>query len=408
MKRPSCFYTLIILCNLFILNSGWTQQAEIYFPQRIILNLTDDPAHSEAVTWRTMENVDEPQVEISIAIPQPKLEDKADKISAVSEKVEIGADTIVFQHSAILKNLQANTLYAYRVGDGKVWSEWNQFRTAKNGIAPFKFVYFGDPQNDIIAYVSRIFREAYKKTPDAAFWLFTGDMVSISTSDDWWGELFYAAGFIPRIMPSIELAGNHSYPRKNMNGKMVRSLAPLWRPHFTLPENGPADLPETAYYIDYQGVRFIMLNGNEKLQEQASWLEDVLANNPNPWTIVAMHQPIYSTGKDRDNPQYREYFLPLYDKYHVDLVLQGHDHSYGRTFKLRNGQIVKPDEKGTIYIVSVSGPKMYNLNPHSANLMAKYDTGEQLFQVIDINGNHLQYESWTATGELYDSFELKK
>jgi 3',5'-cyclic AMP phosphodiesterase CpdA len=121
-----------------------------------------------------------------------------------------------------------------------------------------------------------------------------------------------------------------------------------------------------------------------------------------------MHQPVYSTGKNRDNPKLRDALVPLYDKHAVDLVLQGHDHSYGRTHKLRAGARVAPDERGTVYAVSVTGPKFYPVNPQHAALMAKIDTGLQLYQVISVRDGSLRYEAWTVTGELHDSFELEK
>ena len=167
-------------------------------------------------------------------------------------------------------------------------------------------------------------------------------------------------------------------------------------------------LNETVYFIDYQGVRFVMLNGNEKLQEQAEWLDRVLSQNSQDWTIAAIHQPVYSTARKRDNTLLQDLFVPIFDKYSVDLVLQGHDHTYSRTFKLRNGKRVEDNESETVYVISVSGPKNYSVNKRYEHLMEKMETGRQLFQVISVNKNRLQYESYNALGELYDSFELKK
>jgi 3',5'-cyclic AMP phosphodiesterase CpdA len=157
-------------------------------------------------------------------------------------------------------------------------------------------------------------------------------------------------------------------------------------------------------------VRFVCLNGNERIADQVAWLDSLLARQPARWTIVFMHQPVYSTGKNRDNPKLREALVPLYDKHSVDLVLQGHDHSYGRTHPLRGGVRVRvgAGERGTVYAVSGTGPKFYPVNPQHAALMAKIDSGLQLYQVISVNGPVLRYEAWTATGVLHDSFELKK
>ncbi|MCB0580673.1 MAG: metallophosphoesterase, partial [Phaeodactylibacter sp.] len=63
-------------------------------------------------------------------------------------------------------------------------------------------------------------------------------------------------------------------------------------------------------------------------------------------------------------------------------------------------------DKGPIYVVSVSGPKMYNLN--FEEWMERAASNTQLYQIIKVDGNLLSYEAYTATGQLYDAFELRK
>jgi hypothetical protein len=381
---------------------------QYYVPERIILNLTDNPSVSQAVTWRTGTEVSSPQAQIALATEYSDFGEKAHTIHAVTETIKASRENTVNQHSVVFTSLKPNTLYAYRVGDGVQWSEWNHFKTACKTHEPFKFVYFGDIQDNVKSLCSRIFREAYKKAPDAGFWLFIGDLVDNGDIDEEWAELFDALGWIPRMTPMIFLPGNHEYPDKRFIQEKEYKLFHLWRPHFTLPENGPDDLKETVYFVDYQGVRFVMLNGNEKLEEQAKWLDTILSRNTQSWTIAAIHQPMYSTGKNRNNSLIQNLFIPVFDKYSVDLVLQGHDHTYSRTYKLRNGIRVANDKNGTVYIISVSGPKSYSINKQYENIMAKLVTGRQLFQVISIDKNRLKYESFDALGELHDSFELKK
>jgi len=385
-------------------------------PDRIILNLTEAPATSQAVTWRTIESVSSPQAQIEPAAELNEVGKNAFTVNAETEAVTIFTGEVVYSHSVIFKSLSPDTLYEYRVGDGENWSEWSQFRTAAGSFTPFEFIFLGDPQNDLKSICSRIFRAAYTKAPDARFWLLTGDIVNVGDADDLWGEFYYALGWIPRMTPMILVPGNHEYkkissaPPKIEANKPIsleqKGLTGLWRPQFTLPENGIKDLQESVYYLDYQGVRFVMLNGTERLEEQAKWLKKVLEKDPQRWTIVAVHQPFYSTGEDRDNPYNRQLFVKLFDKYNVDLVLQGHDHTYGRTYKLRNGVKVENNEKGTVYVVSVSGPKTYDVNKRFESILAKSGTNRQLFQVINIDMNNLKYESYTATGELYYSFTL--
>ncbi|MBN1805277.1 MAG: metallophosphoesterase family protein, partial [Sedimentisphaerales bacterium] len=310
---------LFFLAVLVVVNSGCTtnQQAG-YEAQRMILNLTEQPAVSQALTWRTVSDIPNPQAQITVALESPGLEKQARTIHANTETVKLGDRRRVYQHSIIFESLKPDTLYAYRVGDGKHWSEWNQFKTASRDREPFKFVNFGDPQNDIKSLCSRVFRAAYRKAPDASFWHFVGDIVNHGDNDEEWGQLYYAFGWIPRVTPMILLPGNHGYIKKKVDGEEIREINHLWHPQFTLPENGPDGLKETVYYLDYQGVRFVMLNGNEKLKEQAEWLDKILDGNPQPWTIVSIHQPFYSTAKDRDNVRLRELFIPILDKYSVD------------------------------------------------------------------------------------------
>jgi acid phosphatase type 7 len=402
-----------LTCNLFIItllsfsNVSHPTQLHAQQPERIILNLTIQPATSMAVTWRTAEQCDSALAEIAISIAQPNLNDTARQYKATSEWVSIAPNKNVQSHSVVFTELQPNTLYAYRVGDGQRWSEWNQFRTASVQPEPFQFINFGDPQTDIFSLCSRVFRSAYSKAPNARFWQFTGDIVDRET-DELWGELYAAFGWISQVTPMILVPGNHGYLKADVDGKTVRQLTPFWRPQFTLPENGPKGLEESAYFLDYQGVRFIMLNGTEKIEQQAAWLDSILVNNPNRWTISAMHQPVYSTVKKRDNVDAIKLLAPMYDKYHVDLVLQGHDHTYCRSGKVYAGKLVGDDDQGTVYVVSVSGTKIYDYDSNYNGMMKKTGSGRQLFQVISVTNDKLSYESWTVNGELFDQFVLIK
>jgi len=406
----------IFICFLIIF-CFFSLAEEKNIPERIILNLTPNPACEIAVTWRTNLWSEKPRVELMKATAGSsgsgdtdinKVYKNVQFFPAVTEKVKIKEDIYVFSHSLVLKNLDPETLYQYRVGNGKTWSEWEHFRTASLEEKPFKFIYLGDPQNDIKSYCSRAFRSAYSAAPDSKFILVTGDLVSRPWEDFSWGDLFYAAGWVTKRVPFVMVTGNHGYYHEARSADVDGYLHWLWRPHFTQPQNGPVGMGETAFYFVYQGVKFIVLNGNEKLAEQVKWLEELLKNNNSRWTILAIHQPVYSTGKDRDNPELRGMLLPVIDKYDVDLVLQGHDHTYGRTYKLKNGKIVCDNEKGTVFVVSVSGPKFYPINEKHKKLMAKLGTDLQLYQVISVEKNSIIYESWTVTGEIFDSFQLTK
>jgi 3',5'-cyclic AMP phosphodiesterase CpdA len=407
-------------------------------PDRIILTWTGDPAHTQAVTWRTDTTIAKACAEIAESESGPNFASKAQRIDAATEPLESDAG-VAHYHSLNFTDLKPSTKYAYRVGDGVNWSEWFHFTTASDRPEPFSFIYFGDAQNDIRMFWSRVVREAFSDAPKARFMVHAGDLVSHSNVDSEWGEWFHAGGWLNAMMPSVPTPGNHEYPR-GADG-VTRSLSRHWRPQFALPTGGPAGMEETVYALDLQGTRIISLNSSEKLDPQNEWLGKTLSDNPNRWTVVTFHHPVYSTKKERDNPQLRAAWKPIFDKYRVDLVLNGHDHSYARTgfnvpqnvgsnqakvaalpskngvgsvapqdvvgtINEATGVTAQSPEGGTVYVVSVSGPKMYEIDRQP--YMQRAGQGIQLYQIIHVDGERMRYEARTATGELYDAFTLLK
>lgn len=385
---------VILLCAATCAQAQQSPEVEMYrptvMPDRIVLTFAGDPATSQAVTWRTDTSVKSAIAQIAVADPDPSFKG-SDVPATTSELVtKLWPENY---HSAKFENLTPDTLYAYRVGDGTHWSEWLQFRTASDKPGPFSFIYLGDAQIGIRSLWSRVIRQALKAAPDARFVAFGGDLATDGSNDALWGELFGVGTGVYGMTSMFPTPGNHEY-RKDGTGSA--NVTPHWRAQFTLPENGPKGLEEYAYYIDYQGLRMIGLASNEKTEEQTAWLETVLSDNPNKWTIVTFHHPIFSPAKGRGQDKLRAAWMPIFEKYKVDLVLNGHDHAYGRT----------GIEGATVYLTSVSGAKMYELSRQSWMKRAAENT--QLFQVISIDGDKLSLDTRTAIGSLYDAFELSK
>lgn len=381
-------------------------------PERIILNISEDPATSVALTWRTDTTVSETIARISPNLPSIFLADSAITVKGTWQDISADGVTARF-HSVIFSGLTPGTTYAYNVGSGANASEWFTFKTAKAEAAPFTFLWLGDSQGPISLY-ARVIRQAYRTTPEAAFMIFTGDLVDGGSStmlhDDEWGEWHRAAGFIASEVPVVATPGNHEFYDPQVRQK--RDLNKYWRPGFTLPENGPAGLAETTYSFDYQGVRFIILNSDEMLRNEefarstTEWVEGLLKNNPCRWTVMAFHHPFFSTSARRDNKTVRENLKPLVDKYGVDLILNGHDHTYARGTAMPEGIERKGKATGTVYVVSVSGPKQYQ-----QDAKPWWDIGytnTQLWQAISVNGNALTYKAFNASGAVADHFVLTK
>ena len=401
---------------------GWSRAG--HQPDHIVLSLTEDPSSSMSVTWRTDTSVHRGLAEIAIATPAPKFWRNSKTYTALTETLDarsvLGAGVINKYHTITFTGLLPDTLYAYRVGDGVHWSEWFQFKTAARGEKPFSFLYVGDAQNNILDLWARLIREGFRKAPDAGFILHAGDLINNAHSEEQWHEWFKAGGFIHSMLPSISTPGNHEMQPRTQEevARNERHLSVQWRPQFNLPLNGIPGMEETVYYVDYQNCRIISLNSNKDPLQQTTWLEKVLKENPKKWSIVTYHHPLYSASARRDNADLREAWKPIFDNYKVDLVLQGHDHSYARGRSRPHADNIldgvnKRDYTGTVYVVSVSGGKMYTLEPTGWDAFEEMDQDRnaentQLFQVVSINGDRLSYESYTATGELYDAFDLLK
>lgn len=412
MKLFQPLGVLGLLLGTILSSISWGQTHKDYtpspYPDRIILGWQDnDVATSQSVNWRTDSTIVAALGAIHEADASPDFVKKATIVPATTETVIVDGKRVLY-HTVRFTNLKPNTKYSYRVGAGEYWSEWFHFKTANDQPVPFSFLYFGDAQNDIRSLWSRTIRGAYSAMPTVGLMIHAGDLITTSNADWQWGEWFEAGGWINGMIPTLASPGNHEYFR-DPAGKS--SLSIHWRPSFALPENGPDRLKETTYYADYQGVRFVSLNSQAALldstvmEEQAKWLVSVLEKNPNRWTIVTHHHPIYSTANGRNNDEWRLKMEPIYKKYHVDLVLQGHDHTYGRGLNMPLGQSRKyPD--GPIYVVSVSGPKMYTIGLQ--DWMDRAGSNTQLYQIISVNGNKLTYKAYTVAGELYDSFILSK
>ena len=394
-------------------------------PDRIILSYGADPKTTASATWRTTPDIKIAYAEIAKATAAPKFWRNSNRFTAKTSLLDgskvYRAGVVANYHSVIFNDLEPNTLYGYRVGDGDHWSEWIHFKTASETNDEFSFLYVGDAQNYILELWSRLIRLGYQKAPNARFIVHAGDLVSDAHSEKQWEEWFEAGSFIHSMVASFPTPGNHEYdPLYEGQDDDDEKFCIQWRPQFTLPENGPSEideLKETTYYMDFQGVRMISLNSNKYLEEQAEWLKTILADNPNTWTVVTFHHPLYSGSEGRSNDKRREILKPIFDEYHVDLVLQGHDHTYARgrvapkEYNLTSG-VNKVDQTGTVYVVSVSGGKMYNLHKDGWKKWGAEKERDaentQLAQVITVDHDTIHYKSYTATGDLYDAFDLIK
>lgn len=390
-------------------------------PDRIVLTPGEDPARSMMLSFRTDMRMDASLAEIAELVPAPNFGLRAASISGTSVATTSENGTARY-HKIAFTDLKPDTAYAYRVKGVAGFSEWHQFRTAKGEAEPFSLIFMGDTQNSILDIGSLAWRRALLQAGNPALMLHAGDLVASRDElvhDDEWGEWAASGGWALASVPQVPAPGNHEYVDDiRPDGSESKKLGPHWPVMFNLPDNGVEGVRGTTYFLDYQGVRIVVLDGTSALElgtleTQTAWLDKVLAEAPGPWKFVLFHQPIFTCARSTDTPLFKQAWKPVFEKHGVDLVLQGHDHCYGR-WTAEEGSDAAHEARssngtqGPVYLVSVSGAKMYGLNDRSGWQPDRVAEDTSLFQIIDVAPGRLTLKAYLNTGVLYDGFALMK
>jgi 3',5'-cyclic AMP phosphodiesterase CpdA len=160
----------------------------------------------------------------------------------------------------------------------------------------------------------------------------------------------------------------------------------------------PFGMNDELYYsfkASRQNVRFFALESTYVEQKQLAWLEKELKSSTDEWKIAFLHHALYSSARAHGSIQtLRDEIAPLFVRYNVSVVFQGHDHVYERT---------KPQD-GVVYFVVGSAGKLRpgDLNPASP-LTAKGFDRDLAFLAAEIDGDNMIFQAISRTGEVVDS-----
>jgi len=374
-------------------------------PDLAVLTWAGDPRTTQSIQWRTGPRIKKGRVRFQKKSDYHRFHaSPLREVGAATERIEtpfVINDPSVHWHTARLVGLEPGTRYVYSIGTGRRddWTELAEFTTAPAGDAPFSFVYMGDAQNGLDRWGTLV-KNAYRERPDVAFYLMAGDLVNRGAERDDWDSLLFNARGVYENRPLVPVLGNH---------ECQGGQPELYLKLFDLPRNGPAGVrPERAYALHYGNALFLILDSNLPPESQTEWLEMQLSRSKATWKFVSYHHPAYASAPKRDNKALRNAWTPIFDKHHVDLALQGHDHAYLRTYPLKNSKRVNDPKKGTIYIVSVSGTKHYDQDPR--DYTEQGFTKIATYQVIDlqVSGPRLVYRAYDIDGTIRDHFVIEK
>lgn len=347
-------------------------------PEQLHVQFGADAAREASISWAAAEAVVQPRLRYGAPGHGLGIEVEAEERSYV----EVLTGERVFTYHARLTGLAPDSPFDYEVFHRGAGESANPvggtFRTAPAGRErPLRFTAFGDqsvsapvgrgvaPWSPNAGYVVDAVEAA-----NPLFHLLTGDLCYANLSDSpvaTWSSFFNTAMRSARHRAWMPCAGNHE--NEVGNGPFgYRS----YQTRFTLPSApAPKDCCGNWYAFTAGSVRVISINNDDVcLQDgafssyrrdhvpgylargddpyirgysegaQRRWLQATLAAaDDDPaidWIVVCMHQVAVSTAHfNGADLGIRLEWLPLFDRYHVDLVIAGHEHHYERTFPLR-------------------------------------------------------------------------
>ncbi|MFD8721273.1 purple acid phosphatase family protein [Streptomyces sp. NPDC059629] len=356
----------------------------------------NDPSSQMTISWQVPVAVKKPFVRIG-AHPWDLSRKIEAEVRTLYTPAGVGAsgDHTQYYLHAQLANLRPGRTYYYGVGhegfdpaESHLLGTLGTFTTAPDCKTPFTFTAFGDQGVSYHALAN----DSLILGQNPSFHLHAGDIAygdpagqgkSTDTGFDsrTWDQFLYQTESVAKSVPWMVSYGNHDmeawYSPNGYGGEEAR---------FTLPDNGPdkAHLPGVYSFV-YGNTAIISLDPNDVSFEipanlgisggtQTTWFEGQLkkfrASKDIDFIIVFFHHCAYCTSTAHASEGgVRQEWVPLFDKYTVDLVINGHNHQYERTDVIKGNTVVKKlpigetaysDTEGVVYVTAgAAGRSLY-------------------------------------------------
>ena len=455
-------------------DDGTTPEYDPYIqPKGIAVTYYDD-IYSRGFTWSTNDKIDRGSlyiIEKSDGMDETDIDwSGADKIEASVVQRTDDRENKWNIFKAHVTGLKPGATYLYRVGSGAAgFSKVGKLKIEdiKSDIDEVTFLHLTDSQESAKTNYDRwadVLREGKNKYPQSSFVAFSGDFTNYSYNNlnmyEWLWGFDTAAGTL-RNMPIVPSSGNHDAYDYAFTDRFDINWADYVK------DSDIDILSGGNYYFTYgENILFINLNTNintynPESEAQLTWLRDILEKYKDyKWKVVQIHKGLMSTGAHSNNYDvvyYRDKLCPIFSRYKVDIVLQGHDHVYTRSASYPF-QDVSEDESSYDYKAYEEAGKvtksysfdgetrLWNLEPVGTHYVTinycankAYDTISEnerdsrihlginpiagngcdsqpklpMYGVVRIKGNVLCYDAYTyddetGTSRLYDTFSVDK
>ena len=297
-------------------------------------------------------------------------------------------------HEVHIEGLKTGTTYSYRVPTSDDADFKASFTTAPEpGTENWRLVVYGDNRSNPETHRGNV-EQIMKLKPGII--LNSGDLVARGREyDHWKAQYFDPLRGLAEYVPIFPCLGNHE---QNADHYYNYTSVP--------DENG-----EVYYSFDYANAHIISLNSNSRDapyargEPQTEWLiEDLKANQDKSWIIVFFHHPLFRCHPTRGITSQRWVWQPIFDEYGVDLVVNGHDHYYQRTYSI--GSYSGSRKKGVFHLISGGGgagtyPIVPKIHAAARNRIHHITT-------MDVMGDRIVGRAIDIDGTIFDSFVIDK
>jgi hypothetical protein len=317
-------------------------------------------------------------------------------------------------HTVELDGLKPGEEYQFRL-IGKKGS--HRFRTLPEGLSqPVRFVVGGDAYF-YLSVLRKMNEQIASKDPD--FVVVGGDIAYTNGRraifkgkgweikrwrtflKEWKKQMVTSDG---RMIPIVPVLGNHDVKASTMK---PMSHHFLFYELFAMPEKGtPYRVLDAGNYLSL----FLLDSGHSFHIEgqQTQWLKQVLSERENTfYKMAAYHVAAYPSVypyRSHSAKKIRSEWNPLFERYHLNVAFEHHNHAYKRTFPLKNDKV---DPDGVVYMgdgswgVTPRKPKRlwYLASIAQANAVCLITLGSQMgtVEALDIHGDILDTVSTFPT-----------
>ncbi|WP_028254836.1 purple acid phosphatase family protein [Veillonella magna] len=438
---------------------------EIRFTRQLI---TADSSTSRTIMWESVKPEASPVVEYRLkdgavakqteakqtatkqtatkqtAAAKSQESDSEIKCVTATESVLTDDEVTRYLYTATITGLTPRTTYEYRVGYENKRGDWHPLTTAGSGANKvattddaantsattgdanaaesenFTALIFPDSQSADYRGWDALAKEAYKRNPTAAFFINMGDLVDNGEDASQWDAWFTAVEPMIEDIPFVGVMGNHETYNLQWQVREPKAYLSL----FDFPAVPQREDNNRYYSFDYNDVHFVVLDTQlaerpEAEREQAlareeAWLRHDLLATKARWKVVLMHKDTlrYPNTKRPDTvPGITDMgyaFMPIFDAYHVDVVVSAHYHMYRRRGHIKD---FKRDESGPLYIISgVAGDVRYATlwKSHPLDTFVSPYPAEANYIVLTKTDDRLTFEAFLANGTKFDEVQVNK